>query len=188
MNFSVQLIQSRIRASIRALEWLEAHADSVERLALALRSRLHDGGRLYTCGNGGSAAEALHLAEELIGKYRAARRPWPAVCLNADPTALTCIANDFGFASVFERQVEALATERDVLVVFSTSGASENVLRALKAARARRCMTIGLLGRDGGACRAACDHALVVPSDDTAHIQETHQVVLHLLLEAVEAP
>lgn len=187
MPFNAGFVRTRLHASLRAIESLDAHAETIERIGLALRSRLHDRGRVYTCGNGGSAAEAMHLAEELIGKYRSPRPPYPAVCLNADPTALTCIANDFGYESVFERQVEALATERDALVVFSTSGASPNVVRALEAARKKRCLTIGLLGKDGGPCKAACDHALVVASGDTAHIQEAHQVVLHLLLEAVEA-
>ena len=141
---------------------------------------------MYTCGNGGSAAQALHLAEELIGRYRSNRPPLRAVCLNADPTALTCIANDFGFDQVFARQCEALLTPGDVLLVFSTSGKSPNLIKALEISRTRGCTAIALLGKDGGECGVLCDQALIVAADDSAHVQEAHLVVLHLICEALE--
>jgi D-sedoheptulose 7-phosphate isomerase len=108
--------------------------------------------------------------------------------LNADPTALTCIANDFGFESVFSRQCEALLTDRDLLVVFSTSGNSDNVANALKVARSKRAATIGLLGKSGGKCRSMCDHSVVVTAagDDSAFIQEAHEVILHLICETLD--
>lgn len=179
-------IRTRIEGSIAALTGLLGMAPQIERCAAAIAGALGRGGQILTCGNGGSAAEALHLAEELVGKYRAVRRALPAICLNADPTALTCIANDFGYEHVFARQVEAYGRRGDVLVVFSTSGTSPNVLRALARAKEMGLVTVGLLGKGGGAALEGCDYAVVVPSQDTAHIQEAHQVVMHLFLEAVE--
>lgn len=184
--FGRDLLLARIERAARAVASLARSADAVERVCAAVRDALIAGGKVITCGNGGSAAEALHLAEELVGKYRDPRHPLPALCLNADPTALTCIANDFGFEHVFARQVEALAAPADALVVFSTSGASANILRALEAARRKRVATLGLLGKGGGAALALCDAAVVVDETDTGHIQEAHQVVLHLVLECVE--
>jgi len=148
---------------------------------------LRQGGQLLTCGNGGSAADALHLAEELVGRYRRERRALPAVCLAADPTALTCIGNDYGFEQVFSRGVEALGRRGDVLVAFSTSGNSANILAALRAARERGVVSILLSGKDGGQARVLADHALIVPSANTARIQEVHTLVLHQWLEAIDA-
>ena len=148
---------------------------------------LRHGGQLLTCGNGGSAADALHLAEELVGRYRRERRALPAVCLAADPTALTCIGNDYGFEQIFSRGVEALGRRGDVLVAFSTSGNSANILAALRAARERGVVSILLSGKDGGAAKALSDHALIVPSANTARIQEVHTLVLHQWLEAIDA-
>lgn len=187
MGFDQRFIATRLDRSARAIAALAELSGVIERIGLAARDCFARGGTLYTCGNGGSAAEALHLAEELIGKYRRPRRPFPAVCLNADPTALTCIANDYGYETVFARQIEALGRAGDVLVGFSTSGQSPNIARAFETARARNVTTIGLLGKDGGRCAALSDLALIVPSPDTETIQECHQVVLHLILEAVEA-
>jgi D-sedoheptulose 7-phosphate isomerase len=184
------LFAQRMEGSLAAMTALRAPPlmQCMIDMAQAMRDSLARGGTLYTCGNGGSAAQAMHLAEELIGRYRSSRPPFRAICLNADPTALTCIANDFGFEQVFARQCEALLSERDVLIAFSTSGNSENVMAALRAARSRRATAIGLLGRDGGRCAELCDHALIVPAHDSAHVQEAHQVALHLLCEAMEPP
>ncbi len=186
MTIDPATIRTRIEGSVRAVTSLINLIPHIEAAANALAAALDRGNQVLTCGNGGSAAEALHLAEELIGKYRAVRRPLPAFCLNADPTALTCIANDYGFDEVFARQVEGYAKRGDVLVAFSTSGKSPNVLRALTRAQERGVTTIGLLGKGGGACVEHCDHAIIVPNQDTAHIQEAHQVIVHLFLEAVE--
>ncbi len=181
------LINSRIQGSLDAIGALRDDASTLAHIIDVVSRTLAQGGCVMTCGNGGSAAEALHLAEELIGRYRADRAPKRAICLNADPTAITCIGNDFGFDSIFARQVEGLGRAGDALVVFSTSGNSPNVIEALKAARAANVTTIGLLGKDGGPARAHCDAALIVRSHDTAHIQEAHQVVLHLVLEAIDS-
>ena len=183
-----ELFRRRLEGSRAAIASLEGTMEAIVGAAGAIVDRLQSGGMLYTSGNGGSAAEALHLAEELIGRYGGGDRPpRPAICLNADATALTCIANDFGFEEVFARQCRALLTERDALIVMSTSGESENIVRALQAARERSALTIGLLGRGGGRCRPLCDHAIVVDGDDAAHIQEAHLVIIHLFCEAVEA-
>ena len=189
-----ELIAKRIDGSLAAIASLRTppHAQHLAAIIETVRDRLKLGGTIYTCGNGGSAAEALHLAEELIGRYRGDRPPHRAMCLNADPTALTCIANDFGFERIFARQCEALLTDRDALIVFSTSGNSPNIVQALQAAKARGAMTIGLLGcsggRDGGSAAAECARSLIVPAQDSAHIQEAHQVALHLICEALEGP
>ena len=187
MTYDPDFVSQRIATAAAAMTALGEHAETIHRIGITVRDALAAGGMVLTCGNGGSAAEAMHLSEELIGKYRDPRRPWPAVCLNADPTAITCIANDFGYEAVFSRQTEALAKPGDVLVGFSTSGNSPNVKAAFEVARRQGATTIGLLGRDGGACREACDIPLMVPGEATDVIQECHQVVMHLILEAVEA-
>ncbi len=178
--------EQRLDGTAGAIAALRDQLAAVAAAAGAVVERLTAGGTLYTCGNGGSATQAMHLAEELIGRYSADRKPWPAVCLAADPGILTCIANDFGYEHVFARQCAALLTERDVLVAFSTSGRSPNVERALEVARATGAATIGLLGGDGGACPALCDHAIVIAGADSAHVQEAHLVVVHLICEAME--
>lgn len=174
------------RQLVEALAGDEALLGTLEAMCDRVLACLKAGGRLLTCGNGGSASDALHLAEELIGRYAGDRRPYPATCLSADGPALTCIANDYGFEAIFERQVEALCGPGDLVVGFTTSGNSENVLRALRMAKQKGGVTLGMLGKDGGAARELCDVAFVVPSQNTARIQEFHALALHLLCEAVE--
>lgn len=182
-----EAISRRMEGTIAAIHSLRDQLDEIAALGQVVVDCLEAGGTLYSCGNGGSAAEAMHLAEELIGRYRGQDRPAQrAMCLNADVAAMTCIANDFGYEHVFSRQVEGMLDSRDVLVVMSTSGYSENVVKALMAAKANGARTIGLLGRGGGPCLAHCDHAIIVAGEDSAHIQEGHLVVLHLICEAVE--
>lgn len=187
MSFDVPLIRNRIDGAVDAVASLKEQAALLAEIGGAVRRTLEGGGAALTCGNGGSAAEAMHLAEELVGKYSRDRPPLRGICLNSDATALTCIANDFGYEETFSRSLRALGRPGDVLIALSTSGKSVNVMRALEAARQMDILAIGLLGKGGGPCAGLCDHALIVDSDDTAHIQEAHQVVLHLLLEAVEA-
>lgn len=176
----------RIEGALAAIGGLRDQVDAIRALTGAVTDVLATGGTLYTAGNGGSAAQALHLAEELIGRYRGDRGPLAAVCLNADPAALTCIANDFGFERVFARPCEALLADRDALLVLSTSGRSANLVEALSVARRIGAVTLGLLGGDGGACLPLCDHAVTVAAKDSAHIQEAHQVLIHLICEALE--
>jgi D-sedoheptulose 7-phosphate isomerase len=176
-----------ISDSAQVILQLKDQTPAIRSIAGVIADALLSGHKLLTAGNGGSAAEALHLAQELIGRYnRSDRRALPAICLAADATALTCIANDWDFSSVFLRQVEALASPDDILVVFSTSGNSENLLRACITMRRRGGKTIGLLGKGGGKNLAECDLSIVVPSNRTATIQEAHQVIVHLILEHIE--
>ena len=175
-------------AELRAvLQATEALAPQVESAGHAILQSLKNGGKLLTCGNGGSAADAMHLAEELIGRYCRDRRALPAICLNADPTAITCICNDYGYEKVFSRGIEALGKAGDVLVGFTTSGNSANVLTAFATAKSLGITTILLAGKDGGKARGTCDHEIIVPSDTTSRIQEIHTLVLHQWLEAIDA-
>jgi D-sedoheptulose 7-phosphate isomerase len=172
---------------IKTLQAFRSFAPIVDSAGKAIIDALKTGKKVLTCGNGGSAADALHMAEELVGRYKANRRALPSISLCADPTALTCIANDFGFEQVFSRQLEALGQQGDVLVVFSTSGNSPNLLLAVEAAKRKGLIAIALLGKDGGALSGKCNYELVVPSKDSARIQEVHTFVMHAWLEQVEA-
>lgn len=152
---------------------------------LALVAALTTGRKVLTFGNGGSSAEASHLAEELVGRFRRTRRPFPAISLSSDSATVTCISNDFGYEAVFERQVEAFVQPGDVAVALTTSGKSGNVVRALKTAKARGAVTIALTG-SAGLTGADADHLLAVPSSDSAHIQEVHLMLIHVWCEAID--
>ncbi|OGR28032.1 MAG: phosphoheptose isomerase [Desulfuromonadaceae bacterium GWB2_53_15] len=154
--------------------------------AAMLVERFKDGSKLLVMGNGGSAADAQHFAAEIVGRFKLERAALPAIALSTDTSILTAIGNDYGFDAVFSRQVEALATAGDVVVGISTSGNSPNVLKALQLARERGCRTVGLLGKDGGSIKAACDLALIVPSSDTPRIQEGHITIIHIICDLVE--
>ena len=177
--------------SLAELSAVLDHASALESVVHqagdAILTALRRGHKLLTCGNGGSAADALHLAEELVGRYQAERRGLPAICFSADVTALTCIGNDYGYEATFSRQVEALGKSGDVLVGFSTSGNSPNVLAAFRLAKKLGITTIFLGGKDGGAAAGLCDFEIIVPSATTARIQEVHTVILHQWLEAIDA-
>ena len=175
-----------IRDSTATIASLAARVEDIEAASGALLQALRQGRKVLTVGNGGSAAEALHLAEELTGRYRSNRASLPGISLVADSTALTCISNDYGYDEVFSRQIEGLGSAGDVLVLFSTSGQGRNLARALDAAQGKGLVTIALLGRDGGAVGGRADHEILVEGEATERIQEAHQVVLHLLLDAVE--
>ena len=144
------------------------------------------GGRLYIAGNGGSAADAQHLAAEFVSKLARPRAPLPAEALTVDSSILTAIGNDFGFEEVFARQIAGKATEKDVFLAITTSGASKNLLRALEQCRAQKIRSILFSGRQGGAARALADLCLVAPGETTSTIQEVHTVLYHSLCEAVE--
>lgn len=181
-----EIVRQRLDAAAHAVESLRGHPDDLIAIAQAVVDALSSGGQILTCGNGGSAAEALHLAEELVGRFKADRPPLRSICLNADPTALTCIGNDYGFDAVFARQCQALGRAGDVLVVFSTSGRSPNILAALETARSLGLTTIGLLGGSGGPAAELCDLRLIAPGEDSAAIQECHQVALHAICNCLE--
>jgi D-sedoheptulose 7-phosphate isomerase len=183
---SAEHIGNYIAQAASTVFTLENQIGKIEQIARLCVRTLQAGRTILTCGNGGSAAEAMHLAEELTGKYNKPRRGLPGVCLCSDASAMTCIANDWDFTFVFSRQVEALARRDDVLIMFTTSGNSVNCIRAAKAMKKVGGQVIGLLGKGGGKVLPLCDVALVVDSDQTNHIQEAHQVVMHLLLEAID--
>ena len=175
---------------------LEEHRQVVEKMA-ALEAEIASAGelcgyalvkghRIFLCGNGGSAADAQHIAAELIGRFVNDRRALPAIALTTDTSALTAIGNDYGYDEVFSRQVEGLCREGDVLIAISTSGNSGNVLKAVDTAHRAGASVIGLSGKSGGALVAKCDVSLVVPSDVTARIQEMHIVIGHLICALVE--
>ena len=176
-----------------AIEAFLADGRNATTLGLAadmLAQALRDGGKVLACGNGGSACDAMHFCEELTGRYRADRPPLAAISLT-DVGHITCVANDYGFDEVFARGVRALGRRGDVLVALSTSGNSENIVRAVAAAREAGMETIGLLGRDGGKLAGVCDLEWIVPgvpagTPTADRIQEVHMLVLHALVEGVE--
>ena len=164
-----------------------AHAAEVERAARIIANCFNAGGKLLLCGNGGSAADAQHIAGEFVNQFvRQQRRALPALALSTDGGVLTCVANDTGFERVFARQVEAFGVSDDALLAITTSGNSPNIVAAAEEARRKGMQVIGMLGRDGGRMRALCDVALVVPSNDTQRIQETHNLLGHILCDLVE--
>ena len=177
-----------------ALRELAALATSVaERLGPELDTALgmveetvRRGGTLFFCGNGGSAADAQHLATEYVVRYTRTRRAYPAVALTTDTSLLTAAANDFGFELVFARQVEALAKPGDLLVIHSTSGNSPNVLRAAEAARAKGVPVLAFSARDGGALRDLADHSVIIPTERTDRAQELHLCIEHVICDLVE--
>ena len=159
---------------------------TLEKLGQAMFDCWGRRGKILTAGNGGSACDAVHLAEELSVRYVKNRRALAAVAL-ADVGAITCAGNDFGFDSVFQRQVEALGNPGDLLVVFSTSGNSGNVIRAVEQAKTQQMKTAAFIGKDGGKLRGMCDFELLVPSPLTARVQEGHLLLYHTLCEWVES-
>ena len=166
---------------------MEQEIDHLDDLARWCAELIVGGSQLLTCGNGGSAAEAQHFATELMGRYSRDRRPLPAVALGADGSLLTCIGNDYSFEDVFARQVRGLGRPGDLLVAFSTSGTSLNVLRAVMTAKDLELRTVALLGKDGGQLRGNADREWIVPSACTARIQEAHLFFIHLVCEHIEA-
>lgn len=179
-------INASIAAHRRAIDAVERLAPAIIAAVRLLQRTFDAGGRVFACGNGGSAADAQHFTSEFTGRYEKDRRAYPAIALTTDTSALTAIGNDYGYAQIFARQLEALARAGDVLVAISTSGNSPNVMAAVEYARRHDITTIGLLGRDGGKLLPLVDHPLVIPATGTARIQEAHILILHLLCEAFE--
>ena len=162
------------------------HGSIFNECAKEIANALRNGNTIFWCGNGGSAAESSHLAVELIGRFKNNRRALPSLSLNADTSAITCIANDFGYDEIFARQLEGLGKKGDVLIVLSSSGKSKNILRALQKAKDMGITSIALLGKGGGQAVAHSDFAIVIESDETARIQEMHLLLGHTLCEYAE--
>ncbi len=183
-----QTLLQQVEASLQLKQvFFEQEMDRIIAQADDMAERLQRGGRILVCGNGGSAADAQHLAAELSGRYVKERRALAGIALTTDTSALTAIGNDYGFEQVFSRQVEAIGRPGDLLIGISTSGNSPNIIRAVASAKALGVRTLGLLGRDGGQLRDLLDDALVVPSRVTARIQEVHQMIYHFWCEALDA-
>src|SRR2546430_13264213 len=165
---------------------IEQLGGELERLGEAMLKCWNGHGKVLIAGNGGSAADAMHLAEELCVRFAKNRRALAAMAL-CDPTVLTCAGNDFGFESIFSRQIEALGNGGDVFVALSTSGNSANLVRAVEAAKSRQMVTVSFLGKDGGKLRGKCEIELLVPSPTTARVQEGHKILYHTLCEWIES-
>jgi D-sedoheptulose 7-phosphate isomerase len=178
---------TQLQEHIQLFQGLGGLTDVVELAAQAIVTALEAGNKLLLCGNGGSAADSQHMASEFTGRLVKDRRPLAALSLCTDNSALTSIANDYSFDEVFARQVAGLGRPGDCLLAISTSGNSRNVLRAAETARAQGLVTIGMLGRDGGALRALCDITIVVPNPITARIQEAHAFIGHVICAMVES-
>ena len=184
---SVKLLNTKI-VTLNSLLYslVSKNGDIFSKSATSFVSALKNGNTIFWCGNGGSAAESSHLAVELIGRFKNNRRSLPSLSLNADTSAITCIANDFGYDEIFARQLEGLGKKGDVLIVLSSSGKSENILRVLRKAKEMGITSIALLGKGGGQAVGLSDFAIVIESDETARIQEMHLLLGHTLCEYAE--
>ena len=184
----VEIIRAELTSHQATIEQvISSSQEPLARAAELMVQTLKEGHKILLCGNGGSTSDAQHIADELTGRYKTERRGLPAIALTTDTSALTAIANDFGYEKVFSRQVEALANAGDLLIGISTSGNSANVLMALEQAKTIGCSTIGLTGNTGGKMNALCDINLVVPSNNTPRIQEMHILFGHILCQIIDA-
>ncbi len=168
------------------IAFVEKYASQIEELSKKIATRLKKGGTVYLFGNGGSAADAQHIAAELVGRFSKNRPPLRAVALTTDTSILTAVGNDFGFETIFERQIDAFVSSNDVVIGISTSGNSENVLRALKKAKEKGALTVVFTGGDGGKAKNLGDYTFIVPSFETPRIQECHITLGHTLCELIE--
>ena len=182
----MQHILDEINAHIQTAQKMPELAQTIQKAALLAIQTLKNGNKILICGNGGSAADAQHIAAELTGRYKRERRGLSAIALTTDTSALTAIGNDYGYDFVFSRQFEALAQKGDFLWGISTSGNSSNVLNALKLAKKMECNTLGFSGRNGGEMKEWCDILLISPSEDTPRIQEMHILMAHIICDLIE--
>jgi D-sedoheptulose 7-phosphate isomerase len=182
-------IAAHLKLSRDALERAVQDAglcDTARKIADVIAGALAAGHKLLLAGNGGSAADAQHIAAEIVGRYKRDRRAYAAIALTTDTSALTAIGNDYGFEQIFARQVEGLGQRGDVLLAITTSGRSPNILAALKTARQQGLITIGFTGAKGASMAASCDHLLIAPSDDTAVIQQIYMAFAHGICDVIE--
>jgi len=180
------LINNEFSSHMKTASTLHYLTDIVASSAQKCIECLRNNGKIILIGNGGSAADAQHIAAELVGRYKIKRNGLPAIALTTDTSILTAIANDFGYDRIFERQIEAIAQKGDVVIGISTSGKSKNIINALKLASQLECITIGLSGNNGGEMNKICDNNIVIESNDTARIQEMHIVIGHTICHLVD--
>ena len=165
---------------------LETNISLIELFGNVLSRCLEKNGTIFLCGNGGSASDSQHIAAELVGRFKKDRRALKSIALTTDTSILTSVGNDYGFKEIFSRQIEALSSSGDILIGISTSGNSENIIRAFEVAKGLGVTTIGLTGKDGGKLKNISDHCLMVPSESTARIQESHILIGHILCDLIE--
>lgn len=188
MNALKSLVLQRVKALQTVQDrFFEIHTQDMIEVAQAISQALSQGKKLMIMGNGGSAADAQHMAAEFINRFKIERSPLPALSLSTDTSILTAIGNDYGFDQVFEKQIQALGSPGDILLGISTSGNSPNICRGFQAGREKQITTVALTGNKGGKMIDWADRSLIVPSSETAHIQETHIFIIHLLCELVES-
>ena len=180
------IIENEFAEHLKVAQLMSALTDKVETTAQLCIDSLKNDGKILIFGNGGSAADAQHIAAELVGRYKVERRGLPAIALTTDTSALTSIGNDYGYNHVFDRQVEALANKGDVAIGISTGGSSGNVINGLQTAKELGCKLIGFSGRDGGEMNTLCDVNLVIPAEDTPRIQEMHIVIGHTICHLID--
>ncbi len=187
MTDEITLIQEELRASAELkLRLVETHAALIQKTADIIYQAVSRGSTLFLFGNGGSAADAQHLAAEFVNRFRIERRPLPAIALSTDTSVLTSIGNDYSFDDIFSKQVMALGKPGDVALGITTSGNSPNILKAFGAARDKGMFTIGLLGKDGGKARSLVDLALIIDHPDTPRIQESHITIGHIICSLID--
>ena len=180
------IIENEFNEHIKVANSIHCMTDAVAISAQICIDCLKNGGKILLFGNGGSAADAQHIAAELVGRYKTSRKGLPAIALTTDSSALTSIGNDFGYEHVFDRQLEALAKKGDVVIGISTSGKSQNVINGLKLASKLECVTIGFSGKNGGEMNNICDINLIAPSEDTPRIQEMHIIIGHTICHLID--
>lgn len=181
------IIKNEFESHLQTIQkTIEILPNDVQRAAQICVEALNNGKKIMLFGNGGSAGDAQHIAAELTGRYKCERRGLPAIALTTDTSALTAIGNDYGYDRVFDRQVESLANEGDVLFGISTSGNSQNVINAFNLGKKIGCICIGLTGRDGGAMNEVCELNIIVPSDNTPRIQEMHIFIGHTICQIID--
>ena len=182
-----QLLASSLREHLETFQLLIANSlPEIERAGEMLCKTLYNGRKILICGNGGSAADAQHIAAELVGRYEKQRQSWPAIALTTDTSALTALSNDFGYEEVFSRQVAGLANAGDLLIAISTSGKSANVLKAAAKARELGCQVVGLTGESEEPLASLCDVFVAIPSTRTSRVQEAHITIGHLWCEMID--
>ncbi len=181
-----EIIKSSLEDHLNTVRSLESYTPVIKRISSIFASAIRRNKKIIFFGNGGSAADAQHLAAELVGRFKKKRRPLSALALTTNTSILTALGNDFGFEYVFSMQIEAMGNPGDIAVGISTSGNSKNVLCGLQKAKEKRMKTVGFLGRDGGEIKNAVEIPLIISSDDTARIQEAHILIGHIICEIVE--
>lgn len=183
---SLDIIKKHIDEHSFTLEKLSLLHNEIEVVAESIVKCIECGGKILICGNGGSAADAQHFAAEIVGRYLRERPGLPALSLTSDSSILTAVSNDYGFDNLFSRQIEALAKENDILIVISTSGNSKNLINAIKMAKRKKISSIGFLGNNGGKAKELVNQSIVVPSNKTAHIQEMHITIIHIICMIID--